>query len=74
MWLPIMFDQDSNKGVIYLCFGCGQKSYLPIPNYKTFDEFVEEKACKNGCKSCGNKDFVFKDYRGRVYSIEHKLK
>lgn len=74
MWLPIIYDSEVNHGVMFMCFGCGEKVNLPLPNDQRFEEFVNEKVDQKGCKICNCQDYLFKNFLGRVYDVAHKIK
>lgn len=71
MWLPIIFDPNTSFGVMYVCFGCGEKINLPMVNEPHFKKFINENVSRNGCKKCNCKDYVFKDFKGRIYAVDH---
>ena len=72
--MPILFDPGKSYGVVYLCFNCGEKKYAPVKNDKQYQAFLDANAKKTGCVHCNSQDFLFKNYKGHVYCVSHKLK
>lgn len=74
MWRPVLFDSEQSYGAVYLCFSCGEKQYSPVRTDEKFQQFLDANASKAGCVHCGSQDFLFKNYKGHVFTVAHKLK
>lgn len=74
MWIPILFDPTKSYGAVYLCFNCGEKKYSPVKSEKQFQKFIDDNASKEGCVHCKSQNFLFKNYKGHVFAVSHKLK